>query len=189
MQEQNTETKTIQLKKQFPEKVDDKNNALLNALASFRPDTTSVKLHELIKYAGSTEKAWTIPDETLEQYGWTTELRQRFNEHRVRFNIENELQKLYEQNISFVSFYSPQYPEILRTIFDPPLGLYVRGSLPKSSLNIAFVGSRKATPYGKTATNMLVRPLAAKGVTIVSGLAYGIDAEAHRATLSVHGTL
>jgi DNA processing protein len=187
MQEQKTETKIAETKKQSDENSLE-NIALLNALSFFRPLTISIKLHELIKYAGGIAKAWAIPDETLEQYGWTTELRQKFNEHRARFNVENELQKLYEQNISFVSFYSPQYPEILRTIFDPPLGLYVRGSLPQNSLNIAFVGSRKATPYGKTATNMLVRPLAAKGVTIVSGLAYGIDAEAHRATLSVHGT-
>jgi len=187
MQEQTAETKTTQLESNQSENTD-KDTALLNALSSFRLCTTSVKLHELIKYAGGVAEAWAIPDEALEQYGWTTESRQKFNEHRTRFNVENELQKLHEQNISFVSFYSSQYPKILRTIFDPPLGLYVRGSLPENNLSIAFVGSRKATPYGKTATNMLVRPLASKGVTIVSGLAYGIDAEAHRATLSVHGT-
>jgi len=187
MQEETTETKTKELENKSSENTFE-DIALLNALASFRPCTTSLKLHELIKYTGSAEKAWAIPDETLEQYGWTTELRENFNRHRNHFNIEQEFQKLYEQNISFVSFYSPKYPTILRTIFDPPLGLYVRGTLPENNLSIAFVGSRKATPYGKTATNMLVRPLASKGVTIVSGLAYGIDAEAHRATLSVHGT-
>ena len=183
---QETETKTTFSEEQHIENTDE-NIAILNALASFRPSTTSLKLHELIKRAGNVEKAWDTPDEALEQYGWTTELRQKFNEHRAHFNIENGLQKLYEKNISFVSFYSQQYPKVLRTIFDPPLGLYVRGHLQEDGFNIAFVGSRKATPYGKTATNMLVKPLAAKGANIISGLAYGIDAEAHRATLSVHG--
>ncbi|MDO8511979.1 MAG: DNA-processing protein DprA [bacterium] len=162
--------------------------SILQALAAFRPNINASKLHALIKYAGSIEQAWAVPDEALEQYGWTAEQRQLFNAHRKNYQPEKALERLYHLGIEFIPDTSPKFPKSLLDIFDPPLGLYVRGKLHQNSLNIAFVGSRKATPYGKTVTNMLVRPLAAKGVVIISGLAYGIDAEAHQATLQSNGT-
>lgn len=81
------------------------------------------------------------------------------------------------------------YPDPLRTLYDPPEELYLRGTLPSSWRHaIAVVGSRKMSPYGKQVINLLVPPLAAVGVPIVSGLAYGCDAAAHEATLAAHGT-
>lgn len=160
---------------------------IIQALAAFRPNISSLKLHTLIKLAGSCERAWTIPDETLEQYGWNNEQRHLFNEFRKYYFPEKELQRLSENGINFISINDDQYPTSLKNIFDPPLGLYVRGRLEEKPLNISFVGSRRATPYGKTVTNMLVRPLAAKGAVIISGLAYGIDAEAHLACMHSGG--
>lgn len=162
--------------------------AILQALSSFRPNINASKLHALIKYAGGIEQAWAVPDEALEQYGWTPEVRHLFNEHRKKYRPEKALERLDQLGIEFIPSTSPKFPKSLIDIYEPPLGLYVRGKLHQNSLNIAFVGSRKATPYGKTVTNMLVRPLAAKGVVIISGLAYGIDAEAHQATLQSNGT-
>ena len=76
------------------------------------------------------------------------------------------------------------YPPLLREIIDPPLVLHVRGNAALlANLSIAIVGSRKATPYGINASAQLARELAAAGVTIVSGLARGIDAAAHQAAL------
>ena len=161
---------------------------ILQALSAFRPNINASKIQNLINRAGGNEQAWTIPDEALEQYGWTTEQRHLFNEHRKHYQPEKALERLNQLGIEFIPATSPKFPKSLINIFDPPLGLYVRGTLHQNSLNIAFVGSRKATPYGKTVTNMLVRPLAAKGVVIISGLAYGIDAEAHLATLQSNGT-
>jgi len=84
----------------------------------------------------------------------------------------------------------PGYPDILTTIQSPPQQLFYRGESPSSWLakpKVAVVGSRKMTPYGKAVTAKLVSELARSGVVIISGLAYGVDAAAHRAALDASG--
>jgi len=76
----------------------------------------------------------------------------------------------------------PAYPWLLKQIHDPPARLFVRGRLP-SEPTIAIVGSRRATPYGCRAAHRLARDLSDAGVAVVSGLARGIDAAAHRGAL------
>lgn len=81
------------------------------------------------------------------------------------------------------------YPPRLKEIHDPPEPLYLRGVLPDPSRpHLAVVGTRTPTRYGHEAVERLVAPLARAGVVIVSGLAFGIDALAHRAALSADGT-
>ncbi len=83
----------------------------------------------------------------------------------------------------------PADPGRLRNLPDPPQRLYIRGMLPHPDRpHLAVVGTRRATPYGRKAVKSLVTPLARSGVVIVSGLAYGIDAEAHRCCLEAGGT-
>ena len=72
-------------------------------------------------------------------------------------------------------------------IYDRPPFLYVRGNLNKDDINIAIVGSRLASTYGKYITERISRELALKGLTIVSGMAWGIDSVAHRGALTAHG--
>jgi len=76
----------------------------------------------------------------------------------------------------------PVYPALLKEIHDPPPRLHVRGRLPSEPM-IAIVGSRRATPYGGRAAHRLARELSNAGVVVVSGLARGIDAAAHRGAL------
>jgi DNA processing protein len=84
---------------------------------------------------------------------------------------------------------SREYPERLGHLAQPPNPLFVLGSLPDPMrLHLAVVGTRRATPYGRRVTRDLVTPLARAGVVIVSGLAYGIDAEAHTAAVNAGGT-
>ena len=81
-----------------------------------------------------------------------------------------------------------RYPANLREIAAPPERLYVRGRLAeKDALAVAIVGSRAATPYGLAAAERLAADLAARGVTVVSGLARGIDSAAHRGALRAGG--
>ena len=84
---------------------------------------------------------------------------------------------------------APEYPPLLRQIPDPPPFLYVKGSLGHSAHApcIAVVGSRNATPYGRSITRSLCEDLAQAGLTIVSGMARGIDTEAHEGALAVEG--
>ena len=83
---------------------------------------------------------------------------------------------------TIVALEDPEYPRLLRQIHDPPARLYVDGQLPVEPM-IAIVGSRHATPYGRRTAQRLARDLSEAGVVVVSGLARGIDAAAHRGAL------
>ncbi|MBI4531372.1 MAG: DNA-protecting protein DprA [Candidatus Latescibacteria bacterium] len=87
-----------------------------------------------------------------------------------------------------VTWWDGEYPSYLKEIYDPPTLLFVRGTLPTpDEVTLAVVGSRVATPYGRTVTERLVGGLTRHGITIVSGMARGIDGIAHRAALSNGG--
>ncbi|MFH2137730.1 MAG: DNA-processing protein DprA [Candidatus Omnitrophota bacterium] len=88
-----------------------------------------------------------------------------------------------------VSITSPQYPDLLKTIPDPPKKLYYKGNWDESIFSqcLGVVGARRMTSYGKQITDLLVCELAAAGITIVSGFMYGIDATAHQAALDGGG--
>src|SRR5262249_4451326 len=82
----------------------------------------------------------------------------------------------------------PEYPELLKQIYDPPVVLYVKGELrPKDKNSIAMVGSRMTTHYGMEVARKLAYQLAYLGVTVVSGGARGIDSAAHQGALSGKG--
>jgi DNA processing protein len=80
----------------------------------------------------------------------------------------------------------PDYPALLPALSDPPLGLFVRGDLPNGPAT-AVVGSRRATAYGRQVAGLVARELAAAGVAVVSGMARGVDAAAHRGALESGG--
>lgn len=94
-----------------------------------------------------------------------------------------------KNGVTILSYSDPSYPQILRTTFDPPLVLYTKGdtSLLNGYLNIAIVGARKPTMYGVQAVHLIGEELASCGVVIVSGLAHGLDSEAHKSALKVGG--
>ena len=102
--------------------------------------------------------------------------------------IARELDAITRKRISVRTILDPAYPSRLRTIADPPPLLYVSGSLEESDqLAVALVGARRATPAGQMITERLANELAAAGFTIVSGLARGVDAAAHRGALTAGG--
>ena len=91
-------------------------------------------------------------------------------------------------NIKIINKSDGLFPKLLSEIHDPPDRLFFVGELPSADeICVAIVGARKATHYGKAVTRKIVTELVQNGITIVSGLAYGIDAEAHRATLDAGG--
>lgn len=92
-------------------------------------------------------------------------------------------------DIKYSVYLDDDYPALLKTIYSPPLVLYYRGNLSDAlqDWNLGVVGTRKPTEYGKSMTNTIVEPIAKAKVTIVSGLAYGIDTAAHRAALKAEG--
>ncbi|HEY4089131.1 MAG TPA: DNA-processing protein DprA [Bryobacteraceae bacterium] len=98
-------------------------------------------------------------------------------------------QKVLDVGATLVTLGDGRYPEMLRGIFDPPPVLFCRGRVDLlGAVNVGVVGTRHPTPYGVAATERLAGDLARAGVTVVSGMARGIDTAAHKATLSVEGT-
>ncbi len=118
-----------------------------------------------------------------------SELRNHPQTSRLRDEAARMLDKLPAQGITIVTLLDPSYPPLLREIYDPPPCLFIRGNLEcANATTLAVVGTRNATAYGKKATDRITTQLASAGVTIVSGLAYGIDTAAHHATLQTGGT-
>ncbi|MFQ5841547.1 MAG: DNA-processing protein DprA [Thermodesulfobacteriota bacterium] len=106
----------------------------------------------------------------------------------VREKVNRELRLIEEFNVSIVTIRDQSYPNNLRQIYDSPPLLYVRGDLqPRDDLAISMVGSRLASNYGRMVTERVAGDLARHGVTMVSGMARGIDSAAHRGALSVGG--
>lgn len=103
-------------------------------------------------------------------------------------SISAMLAKLEKEGISFITWHDPEYPALLKEISAPPFVLYYKGRLEGWKNRLAVVGSRKFSAYGEKAIAELLPPLIESGLLIVSGLALGIDALAHRKTLESKGT-
>jgi DNA processing protein len=106
------------------------------------------------------------------------------------FDAARYVAELERRGLRFVGRSDPGFPPLLRAIHDPPPGLFLRGAPETSllsSLAVAVVGARSCSPYGAAVARMLGRELAAAGIVVVSGLARGIDGEAHRGALEADG--
>ncbi len=103
--------------------------------------------------------------------------------------ITSEIKQIMSNNIEILSIEDPSYPELLSHIHHPPYILYKKGSLDLNKPCIAIVGSRKCSEYGHTMAYELGKELAKAGVTVVSGLAKGIDAAAHIGALETGETI
>ncbi len=105
----------------------------------------------------------------------------------LRF-ADDQLSRLNRVNGSIVTYWDNEYPSNLRMIYDPPPFLFIRGRLaPEEGTSLAIVGTRSPTPYGTEIAEHLASDLARYGLTVVSGLARGIDTVAHAAALKARG--
>ncbi|MEW6040456.1 MAG: DNA-processing protein DprA, partial [Elusimicrobiota bacterium] len=106
----------------------------------------------------------------------------------AKFDVSDEIQKAERYGAKIVTLSDSDYPALLREIFNPPPVIYVHGGLCKSDENaIAVIGTRRPTDYGRMSAERISGDLAACGITVVSGLARGIDTAAHKAALSSGG--
>jgi DNA processing protein len=107
--------------------------------------------------------------------------------HDYREFAERECEKVVKAGAKVVNFLEEEYPKVLLEIPDPPPILYVKGSLEGIEPALAIVGSRRASSYGMMTTARLAGELAGNGVTVVSGMARGVDTAAHRGALNSGG--
>lgn len=152
----------------------------LTALSSI-PDLGPVTIRKLIAHFGSPEAVFNA---SLKELRGVDKVGSKRAEAIKGFSGLEELQRriseLGEKGIRLVTFYSEDYPELLKEISDAPLALYVKGEITKDDrFAMAIVGSRKATHYGTQVAENIASELASMGFTIVSGLARGIDTAAH----------
>ena len=145
------------------------------------------RLDRLISRFGDVETAWTAP---------VSELRSVLDESsldsliavRRSFDGDAELERIDRLGISVTTPDASDYPPLLREIATPPSALYYKGTLVESDIcAVGIVGTRHCTPYGRQIAQTMARDLAAAGVTVVSGLALGIDGQAHRGAIEGGG--
>jgi DNA processing protein len=158
------------------------------ALAQFR-SFGAVRLDRLARRFPTMERAFHASAVELVEAGIEPEIASRFLQERIHIEPETVYRELDVHGVRLVTIKDAVYPPLLKHIYDPPAVLFVRGVLPDPHRkHLAVVGSRRATRYGKRVVEDLVEPVARTGVVIVSGLAYGIDADAHDAALRADGT-
>ena len=155
------------------------------------PGIGPIRFKLLLSYFGSAADAWKAPEETLRSIKLGDRLTARFVDFRKSFSVESYLEKLEIEHVSTLILTDAKYPKLLSQIPDPPFVLYIKGKKSKVPWNIersiAVVGTRKITHYGEEVTKRLTEELVFQGFTIISGLAYGVDAAAHAAALEVGG--
>ncbi len=146
----------------------------------------NVGFRQVMAACGSPRDAFSAPLESLAA-PVGRKAAQNIKDFRDWERADREVDLAYTSGVTVIKYTDPLYPKNLLTIYDFPPLLYLRGELREEDVNVAVVGSRAASTYGKYVTGKLCRDLALNGVTVVSGLAKGIDAEAHRTALAASG--
>jgi DNA processing protein len=146
------------------------------------------RFRRLLDRFGSAEAAWHASLLELAAVGLDRRGVESLGKLRATLDPEQEWARLERARVSVLILDEPAYPDALREIADPPPVLYVRGEItPADDWAIAVVGTRRSSMYGRQVTERIVTDVARAGVTIVSGLARGIDTHAHHAALAAGG--
>ncbi len=156
---------------------------------SLVPGVGSILMKRLLDRFGSPEAVFHAPLRELSQVeGVGTSVAEEIRKGPMEERVEREFELLKRVGGNLVTIDDASYPKRLKEIYDPPPLLYVKGELKEEDeLAIAIVGSRKTTPYGRCVTEKIAQELGRHGITIVSGMARGIDSLAHWGALSGGG--
>lgn len=148
----------------------------------------AVRMQALIQHFGDLELAWKAAPADLVQAGLAGKVIERILQARETVDLEKLWEKIESQGIKVLTWQDESYPNRLKEIDQPPPVLYIRGEyLPDDLFAVAIVGTRRVTAYGRQITEELSSFLAANGITVISGLARGVDAVAHQSTLRAGG--
>jgi DNA processing protein len=155
---------------------------------SLIPGIGRVKLTQLEGHFGNLARAWKATSTDLRQSGLDTGSIRAINMWRPRISLDEEMAKLERHRVKVLTYHDAAYPARLKEIYDYPPLLYIRGSLlPEDEWCLAVVGTRRATVYGRQVAEEISADLARNKITVVSGLARGIDSVAHSSALAAGG--
>ncbi|MFN2283972.1 MAG: DNA-processing protein DprA [Anaerolineae bacterium] len=147
-----------------------------------------VRLRMLLDFFGDIQSAWEAPEQALREIKLNRRSLGNFLKARRQVDLDEVLRQVERAGAHVLTWDTPDYPNLLRQITDAPPVLFVRGTLtPADEWSVALVGTRKATVYGREVAHRLATDLVQNRVTLVSGLARGIDSIAHKAALDAGG--
>ncbi|MHB8778484.1 MAG: DNA-processing protein DprA [Anaerolineales bacterium] len=148
----------------------------------------AVRMQGLVAYFGDLESAWNADSDSLAEAGLGEKVIERVLTARETVSLDKVWQKIEAQGIKILTWGDEEYPARLKEIDQPPPVLYIRGEyLPDDLFAVAVVGTRKVTAYGRQVTEEIASFLAANGMTVISGLARGVDVIAHQTALKAGG--
>ncbi len=173
----------------LPVESDDRDPLLASLRLALVPGVGPVTRQALLERFGSAAAVLAAaPSQLRDVAGVGTTLARKIVAANEEVDAERELNLCRERGLTLLADTDPAYPRLLREIHNPPAFLFVHGELkPEDALAVAIVGTRHATSYGRQQAERLAAGLARAGLTIVSGLARGIDAVAHRAAMQAGG--
>ena len=152
------------------------------------PGIGRVKISQLLEYFTTLAVAWDAPAAELKKAGLDSKSITAIVNLRSKIIPDAEIDNLNKYKVKAITCNSPDYPQRLKEIHDYPPIIYVRGTLlSEDECCVAVVGTRRATAYGRQVTEEIVTDLSKNRITVVSGLAKGIDSIAHRAALDAGG--
>ena len=152
------------------------------------PNFGVAKLSRLLAHFDSPEALWREPDSSIMRLELPATLLDQFCTARRKIDVSREMDRVRGTGASLITLEDDAYPRLLRSLPDRPILLYARGAFALGNESaVAVVGTRKASRYGKDVAFKLSSQLARQGVTIISGMAHGIDAAAHRGALNAGG--
>lgn len=148
----------------------------------------AVRMQGLVAYFGDLASAWNADASQLMEAGLSAKLAEKVLGAKKQIDLDQVWAKIEAQGIQILIWTDESYPSRLREIDQPPPILYLRGEYVDDDVfAVAIVGTRKVTPYGRQVTEEIASFLAGNGITVVSGLARGVDAIAHQAALKAGG--
>jgi DNA processing protein len=148
----------------------------------------AVRFQALRDHFGDPALAWQAPPEALQAAGLSPKLVERVVQIRAQVDLEKYLARVAAQGIQILTWDDDLYPARLKEIDQPPPVLYVRGMLlNEDAWAVAVVGTRRVSAYGRQVAEELAAYLANNGVTVISGMARGVDAIAHQSALKAGG--
>jgi DNA processing protein len=146
------------------------------------------RIRKLVEHFGSAERVFQASLTELEATGMPVVSAQSLATGKSLELAQQECAKAAECSAKIIALDDPAYPARLKEIYDPPVVLFIRGSVEViSSPGIAMVGTRHPTPYGLGMAERLAKDLAARGLVIISGMARGVDTASHRGAITVGG--
>ncbi len=147
-----------------------------------------ISFKKILTAFDSLERAWQASPNEFIRAGLKRAVAEQIKRKRPKIDPESELEKIIKEGIDIITIKDKDYPKLLKEIYAPPAILYIRGQFrPEDKFCLGVVGPRKVSFYGKQIAPCITANLAQAGLTIVSGLAKGVDALAHQTALKVNG--